>query len=108
MGAGVRKQQLETENVKLLLDVGEQRGRRSAASLPAGPKDLGRGRLPPYDVRGGLGPARTEDVGGAGEATFPLACALIDHRPQKAVERGEHPDRADGVPVRLRHEGGPK
>ena len=102
--AGVREQHVKIDNINEPLDVEGQRGRRGAAPLPAGRDDLGRGGLPPYDVGRRSGPARTKDVGGAGELTLPITNAVLDHRPQHALERREDADGAEGMPVRRGHE----
>ena len=91
----------KVEGVKELLDVDEQRRGGGGRPRAAGSGDLRRGRLPPYDVRGGLGLPRAEDGGVAGEADLPGAGAALDNRPEDAVERRKHPNRPEADPVCL-------
>ena len=83
---------LEVEGVEELLDVEEQRGGGRGCPRATGRRDLGGGRLPPYDVGGGLQLSRAENGRVPGEGRLPGSGARLDDGAEDTVERGEDPD----------------
>ena len=71
----------KVKRVEELLDVEHECRGGGGRARPAGSGDLSGGRLPPYDVGGGLGLSRAENGGGAGEGDLPRAGAALDDGP---------------------------